>query len=100
MLETRLVVEAECKMKLERCLAFLSSFSFSLVTRDEVETIDRRFTMLRSMPPSSAFSFSSSPDEDELEEMGKGAYGVLMVVPEIDDSWDDEADESKVASES
>lgn len=72
-LEARLVVETECRMKLERCLfAFESSLSFSLVVRDEEEMIDRRFVRLRSLLPSSAsslplFSVSSPPEEEGRE---------------------------------
>lgn len=92
--EARLVVELECKRKLERCFFVLSSFS--LVEKDEVERIDRRFARLRSIP-SSGFSFSSSLDEDEWDDSGMGGPAVA---PKIEDSRGEEADEIKVASES
>lgn len=76
--EERLVVEVERKAVSERrLLVFRLSLSVSLVTRDDVEMIDRRFAKLRSRLPSSTPSLpllnspSLSPsleDEDEAEE--------------------------------
>jgi hypothetical protein len=78
--DARLVVEEECRMRLERRFFALGlSFSVSLVARDDVEMIDKRFARSRMRPPSStaslpllnSFSLSPSP-KDEME--------VLLVV--------------------
>lgn len=75
--EARLVVEVERNAASERrLLVFRLSLSVSLVARDDVEMIDRRFAKLRSRLPSSASSLpllnspslSSSLEEDEAEE--------------------------------
>lgn len=86
-------MELECKRKLERCFFFSS---FSLVEKDEVEMIDRRFARLRSIP-SSGLASPSSLDEDEWEDSGMGGPAAT---PMIEDGRDEGADGSKVASES
>lgn len=84
------MVEAEWRIKLERCLLALeASLSVSLVVRDDVEMIDRRFAKPRNMPPSSisspplvsSLSLSSSPDDEELEEVGAGGDTTTPVEP-------------------
>lgn len=76
-MEARLVVEVERKAASERrLLAFRPSLSVSLVAREDVEMIDRRFAKLRSrLPPSTSSlpllnsrSLSPSLEEDEAEE--------------------------------
>ena len=69
-MEARLEVEAERKVKVERCLFFLwSSLPFSLVAKDDEETIDRLLVGLRG-----SFSLSSSLEEEELEESRAGGW--------------------------
>lgn len=84
--EARLVVEVECKRKLERrFFTFWLSLSASVVARDEVETIDKRLAKLRSRLPSSSFplpgsfSLSSSSEEEEAEELEFGGWGTTVV---------------------
>ena len=103
-------MEAECNMKPERRLfALLSSPPLSLVVKDDVEMIDRRFAMLGSLflasiyslSLSGPFSFSSSPEEEEREDLGLDGKGMTPMVPrEIVDGVDEEGGESEVESES
>jgi len=92
-------------------LAFWSSsLSFSLVVKDDKEIIDRRFTKLRSLFPSSrsslspvnSFSFSSSPEEEELEDLGNDIWETMMPLVPLDtvDGGDEEGEEREVVSES
>lgn len=103
-LEARLVVEAEGRMKLARRLfGFWSSLSFSLVARDDVDTIDSRFARLRSLFPSSAsslplmdsFSFPSSLEEVETEGLGTRTP---MVPMEIVDDGDEDGEREGVSA--
>jgi hypothetical protein len=110
-IEARLVVEAEYDMKLERFLFVMwSSSSFSSVFKENEEMLDRRLMRLRSLLPSSvsslllvdSFSLSSSPEEEEQEDLGKEMRMPPVPLDMVDggDGEGGEGNESEVVSES